>query len=77
MLPSVPGVAPHLPLYPPPASIVLEEEDGVGPAVNDWKGASHSHLKGLIIVDFDRPNSFMMKCLRHFLLEILKKSINA
>ena len=25
----------------------------MGPPVNDWKGASHSDLKGHIIVDFD------------------------
>ena len=54
MLSSVPGVdsSPHLPLYPPPPSIVSKEEDRVG----DWKGASHSDLKGCIIIDFLQSN---------------------
>ena len=53
MLSSVPGVdsPPHLPLYPPP-SIVSKEEDRVGPQVNDWKGESHSDLKGRIVIGF-------------------------
>ena len=42
--------SPHLPLYPPPPSIVSEEENRVGLPVNDWEGNSHSHLKGCAIV---------------------------
>ena len=42
--------SPHLPLYPPPPSIV-SEEDRAGPLVNNWKRASHSDLNGHIIVN--------------------------
>ena len=42
--------SPHLPLYPPPPSIVLEEETRVASPVNDWEGNSHSHLEGFVIV---------------------------
>ena len=41
MLSSVPCVAPHLPLYPPPPSMISEEEETVGPPVNDWNGEPH------------------------------------
>ena len=55
MLSSVRGVEipPHLPLYPPPPSIVSEEENRAASPVNDWEGNSHSHLKGCVIVYFN------------------------
>ena len=33
--------SPHLPLYPPPPSMIPEEEERVSSPVNDWEGNSH------------------------------------
>ena len=43
---------PHLPLYPPPPSIVPEEENRAASPVNDWEGDSQSHLEGCVVVYF-------------------------
>ena len=49
----------------------------MAPPVNDWKGVSHSDLKGCIIVDFyNQPKKLHDEVFETFLAGNTKKSTN-
>ena len=68
--------SPQLPLNPPPSSVILEEENWVGPPVNEWEGPASS----IRFVSYTRRSLWCQRasswCWRHFLLEIIKKTVS-